>query len=50
MAAFLIARVRAGYTSPRRRAEIAILPVWGAYGGGIAVVILLAAYLPVALS
>lgn len=50
IAAFLLARVRAGYVSPRRRAEIAILPVWGAYLAGIAVVILLAAYLPVALS
>ena len=50
MAAFLIARVRAGYTSPRRRAELAILPIWGAYCGGASVVILLAAYLPVALT
>jgi cytochrome c oxidase subunit I+III len=47
MLAFLLARDKAGYVSPRRRAELAIAPIWTGYLSATAVVIFLAAYLPV---
>lgn len=44
--AFLVARHRAGYLSPRRRAELAIAPLWAGYAGAATLLILLAAYGP----
>lgn len=46
MQAFLIARVRAGLTSPSRRAEFPIVGIWTDYLALIAVLSLAAAHLP----
>tara|TARA_R110002020_G_scaffold109430_15_gene253120 strand:- start:10265 stop:12748 length:2484 start_codon:yes stop_codon:yes gene_type:complete len=46
MLIFLLARHRAGYVSRQRRAELAIVPVWGAYLAVVSVLIVLAVYLP----
>ncbi|MCV0395769.1 MAG: cytochrome c oxidase subunit I [Rhizobiaceae bacterium] len=46
MLAFLLSRHRAGYISSRRRAELAIAPVWIGYACVTTALILLAAYLP----
>ncbi|KGF69042.1 cytochrome B561 [Hoeflea sp. BAL378] len=46
MASFVFARQRAGFVSPRRRAELAIVSVWGAYLLVVTCLIVLAVYLP----
>ena len=46
MIAFLIARVRAGFTSPARRAEFAIVDLWTRYFGLTALFVLAASQLP----
>ncbi len=46
MAAFLLARWRAGHVSARRQAELAVLPLWSGYAAAATGLILLAAYLP----
>jgi cytochrome c oxidase subunit I+III len=46
MQAFLVARLRRGYTSPNRRAEFHIVSLWSDYLAGVAVLALLAAHVP----
>lgn len=46
MLVFLLLRCRAGYISARRRAELAIVPLWIGYMGVVTLLVTIAAYLP----